>query len=587
MFRKEGSASNGKKETSLRRSDMRKLRDRFLEDYQEPLDTQTSEIIQDAFGCASTNATILRSKVRIHGDTITIFVRCPTSSNIWPYIESSQPILIEMETTSNQPILIPHLSLLSILPNYLPNVIIPSPASKYICRGADLMKAGVIQLPSRCPSGSIVSISVYGNPQPFAVGTLTSHSDEMSIGPGTKGVAVKILFSYGDDLWKLQCPKQNKSLSWDNGHYNNPGFINGEIVLPLEEHAEDNDDNKDDNSYLENNNDVNTALSSKVEDINIHEPNLNQTQLTTDDTQIHDPQISEQTIHEELLLNAFYKAIVVPNEPISLPLPVSVFYAKHILPARPPNTTIDLKKTRYKKIGIFLLEQAETGIISVEASKDKKDKVAFLSAIDKSNIQFRTIKKQYQPITQSKATKIAIVSLYCIPAHFIPILRLNKDDVNATNAKSVERRGTGYLTRPECVAILNQYIESENLMDTYDPAEIILNGPLCDTLYKQKKKTNTENFVYPTGASRKDINDKWMAHMEKAHAIVRMPGNEILSMKRGEPSKILITVTRGIGAKRFITRVRGMEEVRLFCISIFLCSSSFFVCNLTTLYISI
>ena len=296
--------------------------------------------------------------------------------------------------------------------------------------------------------------------------------------------------------------------------------------------------------------------------------------------------MTEQEKNEALLLNCFYKAIILPSDPpIKCPLPVSVFYAKHILAARPAGTTLEMKQTRYKKIGAFLEEQAKLGIISIAPSKDKKDKVAFLSDIHKSHPLFRQAKRELKQeqessndtsttattASTSKKTKLAVVNLYCIPAHFVPLLRLNKDHVSATNAKSEARRGTGFLTTPECGEILNQYIASENLIVDYDPSEVTLDGPLCDALYKKSKKEKDTNAGiaapqggYPTQVSRKDLMEKWMDKMEKAFAIVKMPGNEILSMKRGKPSKVLITVTRGSGGRnRFVTRVRGLEEVSL------------------------
>eukprot|EP00957_Ditylum_brightwellii_P203230 15333779-Ditylum_brightwellii.AAC.1 len=70
---------------------------------------------------------------------------------------------------------------------------------------------------------------------------------------------------------------------------------------------------------------------------------------------------------------------------------------------------------------------------------------------------------------------MAIVTLYIIPPHIVNLLQLDKDAVKATHAKSEARRGTGFLTLPECRDILNDYItvtpstSSSSLIDEYDP----------------------------------------------------------------------------------------------------------------------
>jgi len=186
MFRKSGSSlastgasSSTKKETPLRKSDIRRLRDRFLEggygkNAKTDLDPKHLEAINDAFGCGSNNEMITRRKIRVDGENITIYTRCPStcppSETTWPYNRTNQPLVLEIEDSKNKPVLIPCLALLSIISPYLPNVVIASETSKYICRGADLMKGGVMSLPSGHKQGTIVSVSVIRNEQPFAVG---------------------------------------------------------------------------------------------------------------------------------------------------------------------------------------------------------------------------------------------------------------------------------------------------------------------------------------------------------------------------------------------------------------------------------
>lgn len=44
----------------------------------------------------------------------------------------------------------------------------------------------------------------------------------------------------------------------------------------------------------------------------------------------------------------------------------STFYSSVLLPSRPPGTSIDVKRTRYRKISNFLKEMEERGLVTLE-----------------------------------------------------------------------------------------------------------------------------------------------------------------------------------------------------------------------------
>ena len=58
-------------------------------------------------------------------------------------------------------------------------------------------------------------------------------------------------------------------------------------------------------------------------------------------------------VQSDLLLECFQRAVVSLSSS-SLPMPVSTFYANHVLTARPDGTTLDIRKSRWKKFGPFL-----------------------------------------------------------------------------------------------------------------------------------------------------------------------------------------------------------------------------------------
>lgn len=625
MFHKDGSfkTTQGKKakDVSLKKSERRRLRDVFYSMVTSNLPNNHDtirDLIDPIFMDSSADVSIRKIKqkdAKSNAGATNFYIRSPSSSgkessnsSCWPYTKFHQVLLIEV----NQ-IMIPSLALLSVLPeeviHSLPRVIVPSNVSKYICRGADLMRSGIISVPDHCLQGGVVAVSVRHNIQPFAIGFLTKGTDSNNIGPDTKGIGVEIITCYGDEIYRSQIDptKRNQELMvgegsqmsaigggcFDHGHYGNVGFVDGKIVYGLIRHGQEHgseDDNieLDDNQYGEqeengdaieeqtnnieftsdnadNDNKQNNSLESAMSTVKLDEEN----EVETTET------VTNEANPEEDLMYAFHRALVYMSKS-DFPISTSVFYSQHLLKARKEGSYIDLKGTRWKKLGAFLTEQAERGVISIGPSKDGKDPFAFIKSIDRSHIDLRVARKDKvksaengeldQVSTKNTKKKMALVDLYVIPQQIANVLRLDEDDVKAENAKSDTRKSTGYLTAHECREILNKYLAKNSLIDEFDPEMTQLDGPLCDALYrKTKRELSLEGMAkseYEESVTRKDLNSKWLEKLDKAYAIVSMPGNTIVSMRRGSPPKIHIEVSKRQGNK-LVTIVRGMEDVSM------------------------
>ena len=544
----------------------------------------------------------------------------------WPYHQTTQPILLEYEDSIDRKIiLVPLLSLLAALPppvlsspytllgndnadddndtkitHQIPNILVHSEVSKFLCRGADLMKSGIRSFPSPWAlrqSKAIVTISIIGNPQPIAVGKVEkslfrafcypngnqNNKDSLTeanlIGPGQKGVGIHIIMCYGDDLWKYSLSKKKNNTSimkdgvinpmggsiYDDGHFGNKGFIDGTRVYPIIESAKaDECDSNDDQSET-------TATSGRIEQMNIsdtytkHDSAASESAATSEEV----GEVKAEPNHDDILLNAFYISVLLMiSSKAPLPMPISTYYAKHLLAAiSKDGPKLDIKQTTYKKIGPFLKEMESEGVIKLGASK--VDKYAFLTDIVKNNpglLQFkRSWKKELESTITASSTpqKLAVVDLYIVPCHISDGMKLDKDTVMAVKAKTDERKGTGFLTKTECRALIEHYIDKEELVDPNNKGRILVNGPLCDALFKlsKKDKKTGQNTDYPTSVKRKELIEKWLERMDKAHAIVQMPGSKVLNLTRGEPKKVDIEVEfRQGNKKKFLTRIRGMEE---------------------------
>ncbi|KAL7434745.1 hypothetical protein ACHAXM_004255 [Skeletonema potamos] len=662
MFAKEGSATVGKNDSTLKKSERRKLRDRTLQllfstgedcsnNAAEEWTSRAEKLINDVI-IAPKGGDVLTRKLKLAtGDHATLFLRTPspptagvepTNNQLyddiiqsypttWPYHKTTQPILLEYEDVDRKVHLIPLLPMLAALPPPLssspltkvespitdaqdktkrykiPNVSVHPEVSKYICRGADLMSAGIRTFPSPWTlrqSKGLVTVSIIGNPQPAAIGFVErtlfrdycypknggnngEYDASTFVGTGTKGVGVNIVNCYGDDLWKIGLPKSTKQGGevtfnpltggeYDNGDYGNAGFVDGKYVYRILQQVEEDESHDDEevDSDEANNQDDNACeetVNNEMREMNISDSNEGTVVHENANNDIDDEKEPDPD-HDDILVAAFFTSLlqILVNK-TSLPIPVSTYYAKHLMNAVPPDgPKLDLKQTTYKKIGPFLLEMTSEGVIQLGTSSDGKDKCATLSGIVKNHPDLVAFKQKWKAengadslMNTSQETKLAVVDLFIVPHHIADILQLEKDEVMATTAKTEERRGTGFLTKKECNAIIENYIDREELKDPNGKGKVSINGPLCDAIYRASKKNKVpdEGQEYPTSVKRKDLIEKFFDKMEKGHALVEMPGSRIIKIGRGAPPSVDIEVENRQGNKRkFLTRIRGMEE---------------------------
>ena len=490
------------KEVVLRKSDCRQLRQRVatvvVGDHQ-------ADVLEAVF---SPGHVVARS-ITVANERVVLYVRQPSNSSddtsLWPYQAKPQVVWIEIDHGPHRDkSQIPTVALLSVLSTStwwnndddnnnntvrtLPLVAIPAPVSKYLCRGAHLMKAGMREVLAAThnvadgtttpttyhpTTGTIVGICVEGNPQPLAVGWIAAGiQTSADWGPGRQGEGVHIVTCYGDDLWQQQQPQTTSSSQstsslvsplnapYDAGHYGNPAFHQGQFVLPLEgsgEEVNDENDNKDDAP--------DTAKSAKagqgvpslhteaVTTLQSQDESESANATTTTTTTNNNVDDDSQPTPEEILHEAVCRALVRLQPQTDLPMPVSVFYAQHVLPNRRDGSTIQLKQTRYKKFGAYLQEQMERGLLTVGPDAAKKDPLALLTAYERRHADLQPYRADAQ--TEKTAERIAsqtrlvLLDLCVIPNHFVKLLRLDPDVVKAVQASSEERRNSGYLTTKE------------------------------------------------------------------------------------------------------------------------------------------
>lgn len=625
MFAKEHSSvqsATGKKgkDVPLRKSDRRHLRDRVAQTlWGTSSDPENDSGSRQRLDAIFLQGTISQRSLVLPVERATLYLRSPSSSQednndesatapwSWPYTAHAQVVWIEIDhgPHAKEKTQIPTLALLSVLPAFvtavptttthdhsLPLVTVPYQVTKYLCRGAHLMKAGMrslINLPSSSSSHTssgmtVAGVMVEGNPQPVAVGWLTlAATTANDFGPGHKGQGVHIVTAYGDDLWKQQVPTNvptEGSLSpmgtlYDAGHYGNVGFVDGTYVAPLvmgeggppDLTSDEEDDEEEDVEETSVDDDAADTNVAQPQGVNEELPTFAREETSAIETE--SPPDSAETTSEattaalspdEVLHEAVCRALVRLSPKKDLPLAVSIFYAQHVLPNRPAGTTIQLKQTRYTKFGSYLLAQVEDGLLQVGPDASKKDPLALLTGYNPRHDDLRPLtneaREEKAENVKEEDARLVLLDLYVIPHHFVSLLRLDKDTVQAAHASSTERRNTGFLTSKEIRAILDDYVARENLIRPDQPAKVVLDGPLTAVLYKSKSKSAAPT---PLDLTRKQLVVAWQAKMEVAFALVQLPGSRILKMGRGKGPLVNMVVTKR-NNKKFLTTIRGMED---------------------------
>ena len=546
MFAKENSClidAKGKKakDVPLRKSDRRALRARAL----EVLRLETKETAVDEVVASTLDAAFLQGNLNARtllvpsGGKATLYLRSPQG---WSYQSQTQCIWIRYHQQQTVEYDAPGLALLALLPpGSVPTVLIPPHASQFLCRGAHLMKAGMRNMMHNPTVGSVVAVTCMGNPQPMAVGILRDTNLQ------EKGVGVEILSVYGDDIWKQQVPVAAPNTEgavtsalggelFDLGNYGNRGFVRGHHVEPLPEYVKEAEE-EDEGDYADGEVAAEEGeASAGVDQI---------------DTPSEAPAVTEID-HDEILHESVCRGLASLSLKTDFPMSVAQFYGQHVLKNRPEGTTIQMKQTRWKKFGPYLKDQMDRGLLKVGPDSSGKDPMAMLVSYDPRHDDVKSLVKEEKAKPKETAKKMVLVDLYAVPNHFVKPMRLERDQVKAMNATSDERKGTGLLTIKEIRTILDEYITREELIDGNHPNHIHLDGPLTDALYKKTSETP------PMTLSRKDLVERWTFRMEKAYALVELPGSRMIQLGRGKPPMVMIEVSMR-QSRKFVTRVRGME----------------------------
>ncbi|RTG90568.1 translation initiation factor 2D [Schistosoma bovis] len=229
----------------------------------------------------------------------------------------------------------------------------------------DLMLPGVVTdgpiLPytfNKIEKGVLCCISTTSNRAPIAIGHTAMSNYDMYMSAG-KGKAVSVFHVMGDHVCSLVSSFNRPILPWPIIDESSPK-TNEEI------------DNVDDGSKSP----VNILPQQISDDKNISEE-LNDLYLK------EAVELQPSLDLDKILRECFLKGLklIKANQ---LPIQVNIFYSQYVLVHKSPSVDLDIRKTKFKKVGLFLKAMQDEGFVEVT---EPKSGVLMLNHINKDHIE--------------------------------------------------------------------------------------------------------------------------------------------------------------------------------------------------------
>ncbi|KAJ3325718.1 Eukaryotic translation initiation factor 2D [Boothiomyces sp. JEL0866] len=408
---------------------------------------------------------------------------------------SDNPVLIELAFQTQ---LIPTLYLCWKYP-IVPLVFTPKQViTNYLYNGADLMVPGIIAITREFEEGDIVGITFPNNPYPLVIGKALKSSAQLR--NETEGKAVQNLHYYGDCLWEL-------------GDKSEPPQILSDIAnLSVDE--------KDVTSELQP---EEVEVSDKAE-----QPAEQGFTLTTQDM--------------DLLFEKAFITSVIKTQDNLLPVSSTIFYSNHVLPNRPEGTTLEIKKSSFKKWTKFLKSMEKKGLIK---TKEKSGEL-FVTSIIRNHplIAGKEPPKEKKTVKQVNKPVIKYQELYKLPSNG-PLKRLVQEldstefDLEFFDSDSVNR-------------LLNAYYIKQNLFDPSNGRNIKVDPYICDALLTKQE--------YSLDYMQRDLlKDRFIQKMQPFYSL-ELPNQTII--KRGKLQPITIQIKKRQGNK-MVTLINNLETFQI------------------------
>lgn len=454
-------------------------------------------------------------------------------------IEGGNPLFFD--PTGHGDRYLPTVYATAIVPTLVPTLYTHSQVSSKLLNGADLFLQGII-LPSDPPEGldeflvgSVRSVTVAGNPVPFALGTMAVSSRE-ALRDGMKGRGLALIHSYGDLLWQMGDkvpPNDGFSPSQINPLMNSvavqlkgvkieeEGGGGGQTISP--EHVQDDDTVEKENSLQ------NLLQPNAVAEIS--------------------PPPQEDPVDDHRDMDALLEAAAIGGlkslKNADLPIMTSDFYSKFMLPHRPDGVVFDFKKSKFKKLS-KLLDKLEKDKMLTQKQIRKQEHITAVNRSHEALAAFEQAQSSEKPKAGKDAGQrsggVSISKLYRPPASLRPVF-----------GPGVAEDKNRLYTEQEVMEVLLAYcLPGAN---AGPPPAVPLDTILASCLYG-KKEGPKEGDAVPWPA----LTARFLSKLQQWYNVVRhLPGGQapLQSLRKGPLHAITVIAERRGG--RSVTAVSRVE----------------------------
>lgn len=484
------------------------------------------------------------------------------------YFLQKNPIFFDVDGT-----LLPTVYTLWIYPQMILSFTTPAHVFPILAGGADLLFPGVV-FPSSgvpdFPSGAPTYVSLLGNGAAVAVGVSACSSEELKR-EGCKGKRVLIYHCYKDFLWNIGekdtpplLPDFTSSPLWKEIVESSDGseevmdglnidVNNLELTEEITEEAEvmqaESDvENGEEEKDLERNGKCDT-LQKTSNGVQIEGNDINGTiNLKIESEGEDELQLSPQEEMDSLLRNCFYQALLDAKK-IELPILVSKFSSQYLHGACPEGQRIDVKKSSYKKMSVFLSAMQNDGLVIVKELSKGVESITKMDiqneimmaysqskfAKERKNSRLEKMEEEKE-IQKQQSKTIEIRELFAVSAKAAPFFKLYEKNKGTVVSSSEVRQ------------ILTAYVKDKELIDKSKKNVINLDALLTDVLYAKGQHQHTVNWD--------GIMNLMLKNMNPCHEVV-CPGQEPV-IRKGKMAYVEVNIENRMGNKK-VTVIKNLE----------------------------
>ncbi|KAI5118465.1 hypothetical protein M0805_003726 [Coniferiporia weirii] len=430
--------------------------------------------------------------------------------------------------------LIPTVYTLWKYPPLLPFLSTPSPVIPVLAGGADLMIAGVVEHAAGLTPGQLVSVTRYTRDAlgpPLAVGRMAVAGAQLRE-DGAKGKAVYILHMVKDKLWEMG----------GQGDPPDPvphGSNDGTKSEPVEGGTSDAEQ-------------ATPPPPSEPEDTTHDNPGDGLPPLTPDEV---------SSILRTALLQAIRTSLAA-LPPASFPIPSTVLYTAHVLPARPArlpsptSTPIDIKHSAHKNLTAFLRAAEKEELVRLKETRGKgggdvqvlgvvaghPDVVAHRVYLTVGEADAKREKKEERAAAEAaRPREVTVTELWKPHQQSKPFFQ------------EVGKDSSALYTLQDVKTVLNDYITDKSLVNPHQKQFINVDDSLGGVF--ASKGSDVPEFM-----KRDELTRRFIEKMQPWHRVESEGKDPVIKKGKLDPISVVVKLRQG---RKACTLITGFEPFLL------------------------